>query len=167
MPAGTDLRYINAKDVKVWRPEGSAHLRVEIVNDRTILSARIRRLFPLSEPETHLSIQDGEGKEVAILPSLDGMPPAMSALVMEELDRRYFTPAIERIDDLTSERGMWRFNVQTQRGVAEFWVRNWRDSSHEMAPGRWQIHSVDGQRYEILQLESLDARTQRLLEQLL
>jgi hypothetical protein len=84
-----------------------------------------------------------------------------------ELDRRYFTPRILRIDFLKQDAGMWKFNVETQRGLAEFYVRNWRDSAHETGGGRWQISSVDGQRYEIQSVEALDARSQALLEQLL
>ncbi|MFX4470318.1 DUF1854 domain-containing protein, partial [Acinetobacter baumannii] len=80
----------------------------------------------------------------------------------EELDRRYFTPHVSRIDALKQDAGMWRFDVQTQRGPAQFYVRNWRDNAHETAPGRWQIMSVDGARFEILNLEELDAKSQRL-----
>ncbi len=62
---------------------------------------------------------------------------------------------------------MWRFSVSTGRGDAEFYVRNWRDSAHEVSPGRWLIHSVDGGRFEIPDIGTLDAKSQRLLDQLL
>ena len=163
----TTLRYLSGESVRVWMPEGAALPRVEIIDELIVLSARFKRVFPLSEPEKHLSIQDGKGREVAVLTSMKGLSPDSLQIVREQLDRRYFTPTISRIDELEAEKGMWRFQVQTQRGPAEFYVRNWRDSSHEMGAGRWQITSVDGQRYEIMQVDDLDARSQRLLEQLL
>jgi hypothetical protein len=161
------LRYLGASELKIWRPEGSASLRIEVIGERTILAARVKRVFPMSDPAGYLSIQDGAGKEVGILESLDGLDPDARELVIQELDRRYFTPQIGRITELKQDAGMWRFTVETQRGSTEFYVRNWRDSAHETGSGRWQIHSVDGQRYEIPNVERLDVRSQTLLEQLL
>jgi hypothetical protein len=164
---GQTLRYLEPREVRAWQPEGAAHLRVEIDGDRTILAARLKRAFPLSEPSQLVSIQDGAGKEVAILRTLDGLDPRTRELFDSQLDRRYFTPRIEAIETLKMEAGMWRFVVQTQRGPTEFYVRNWRDSANEIAPGRWQIHSVDGGRFEIQNLEALDANSRRLMDQLL
>jgi len=161
------LRYVEASEVRAWRPEGAAHLRLEIADDRTILSARIKLAFPLSDPDRLISIQDGDGKEVALLRTLDGLEPETRRWIDQQLDRRYFTPRIDRIEVLKQEAGMWRFVVKTQRGDAEFYVRNWRDSAHEIAPNRWQINSVDGGRFEILNLDALDAQSLRLLDQLL
>ena len=62
---------------------------------------------------------------------------------------------------------MWKFDVETTRGHSDFFVRNWRDNAHELNSGRWQITSVDGGRYEILNLDDLDEKSQILIEQLL
>lgn len=160
-------RELEGSQLRAWRPEGATHARVEIAGDRVVLSARVRRLFPLSNSEHHLSLQDREGNEVGIIASFEGMDPESRQVFAEDLDRRYFTPILERLDEVEAQRGMWRFTGHTQRGPVEFWVRNWRDSSHELSPNRWQILSVEGQRYEIEDLEALDDKSQRLLEQLL
>lgn len=161
------LRYFEPNEVRVWRAEGAVHLRVEVVGERTVLSARIRRTFPLSEPTRYLSIQDGAGKEVGILRDAEGLDAASREEVEAHLDRRYFTPQILRIDTLRQEAGMWRFAVETQRGPSEFFVRNWRDNANEISPNRWHIHSVDGGRFEIPNLEALDGPSRRLMDQLL
>jgi hypothetical protein len=140
---------------------------VEIVDEFVVLSAVIKRVFPLSNPSLCVSIQDAAEKEVGVLKTVEGLDPLSGEIIREELDRRYFTPHVDRIDVLRQEDGMWKFNVQTQRGAAEFFVRNWRDNAHEIAPGRWQILSVDGARFEILKVDDLDAKSQRLLDQLL
>ena len=143
------------------------HLRVELVGDQTILSARIRRAFPSSKPGEYLSIHTDDNKEVAMLRSVDGLEPETRRQIDSELDRRYFTPTISQISRLRMEAGMWRFLVETQRGEAEFYVRNWRDNAFEIGAGRWLIHSVDGGRYEIMDLEKLDAHSRLLMDQLL
>ena len=162
-----EIRYVDGRQIRVTRPPGGVHLRLEIENDRCIPNARVRRAFPLSSPVDYLSLQGADGKEIAMLRSLDEVAPEYRGLIDEELDRRYFTPRIESIESLRAEAGMWRFNVSTQRGQAEFYVRNWRDSAVEIARGRWQIMSVDGGRFEILDLEALDPDSLRLLDQLL
>jgi hypothetical protein len=158
---------VDASQVRATKPEGSAHLRVELVDDLVILHARVKRAFPLSKPREYLSLQTSDNKEVAVLRSMDGLDSDTMKLFESELDRRYFTPVITRIDILRQEAGMWRFVVETQRGMAEFYVRNWRDNAHEITLNRWQINSVDGGRFEIENLEALDKGSQNLMDQLL
>jgi hypothetical protein len=160
------LTYVRANQVRVFPVSGSVHPHVEIEGDRCVIAAQFRLVFPLSHPEKFVSIQDPADNEVAILEDLQEMRPEERDLILAALDRRYFTPSILRIDELKQDAGMWRFAVQTQRGPTEFFVRNWRDSAHEAALGRWQIHSVDGLRFEIRNVEELDERSQNLLEQL-
>lgn len=162
----TQLRYLDGRRIKVEALSGSPMLRITVEGELTILSGSVRRLFPLSSPDRHFSIQDGAGKEVGVLNSLDEFDPESRRLVEAHLDRRYFTPRIERIDNLKLDGGMWLFEVQTQRGPAHFYVRNWRDSSHEVRANRWYIQTVDGQRYEIPDVAKLDAKSAALLQKL-
>ena len=161
------MRYLDSAEISASRLPGAAHLRIEIADDRCVLAARIKCAFPLSRPAAYISIQDGAGKEVGVLRTLDGLSSGTRALFDAQLDRTYFTPKILQIHVLRQEAGMWKFAVTTQRGPTEFFVRNWRDSAVEIAPGRWQILSVDGGRFEIENLESLDAPSRRFLDQLL
>ena len=166
MQPSSTANYIEPTSVRAWRPTPVSELRIEIAGDRTILFGKVRRLFPNSRPDAYYSLHDPTGTEVGIVRSLDGMDAESRKAIEEELERRYFTPLIESILSLRQDGGMWLFRAQTQRGQAVFYVRNWRDSSHEIKPGRWLIVSVDGQRYEIADWESLDARSKDLLEQL-
>ena len=164
---GTTFRYLDAKEIRAWRVEGSVRLRVQIADEQTVLSAAVKRSFPLSKQSEFLSILDGAGKEVGILRTLEGLDDESRTELEAHLNRRYFTPQIDAILELSQEAGMWRFRVRTQRGMADFFVRNWRDSAYEISPHRWHIHSVDGGRFEIPNLEALDANSLRLLDQLL
>jgi hypothetical protein len=161
------LRYIEPANVRATLPAGAAHLRIEIADEQTVLQAQVKRVFPLSEPNRYLQIQDGAGKEVGLLRTIEGLDPQTRELIEAQLDRRYFTPRIQQIEALKLDAGMWKFTVLTQRGPAEFFVRNWRDSAHEIAPNRWHIQSVDGGRFEITDLEALDVISRRLMDQLL
>ena len=162
-----DTPYITADQIKVWREEGASHLTIEIEGMQSILGARIKRVFPLSSPDQFFSIQNAEDDEVVILKSLDGASEDARKLIEEELDRRYFSPVISKINHVKSVPGMWSFDVETNRGPIVFYVRNWRESSYEVETNRWHITSVDGERFEIKDLDALDKRSQKLIEQLL
>ena len=162
---GIELNYLDPKSVRIWMPKAGSSPRVEIDGDRCVLSARIRRAFPLTNPDQFYSILDSAGKEAGLLRGTEGLSKESLKALNEELDRRYFSPVITRIDILKADAGMWYFEVQTQRGPATFYVRNWRDSAFDIGGDRWQIHSVDGLRYEILKLGELDERSQSLLDQ--
>lgn len=160
-----EIRYLIGADLKVWRVEGATHPRVEILGDRVVLQARFKRVFPHSHPQEFYSLQDGANHEVGVLKNLEGLDGEARKIIEQELDRRYYTPKILRILVIKRDSGMFRFEVETDRGFATYFVRNWRDSAHEVMPGNWHILSVDGQRFEIPQLEALDRRSQNLLYQ--
>lgn len=162
----TALRYLDPAKVRFFKLEGAAHLRTEIEDELCIIETRLRRAFPFSATQNYLSVQDASGKEIGIVTDPSQLDRQSRELMDEELDRRYFTPKITSIQSLKNEGGMWTFGVQTQRGNATFYVRNWRDSAHEIAPGLIQINSVDGQRFEIGNYEALDTKSKTLMDQL-
>lgn len=164
--AAPEIRYANGSELSIRNIEGSPSLRIIWKENLCVLSGGIRCAFPLSNPDSHFSIHDGEGAEVCIVESLAELDDVSQRAVRQYLDRRYFTPKIEKIEELAQDGGMWLFKVQTSRGITQFYVRNWRDNSFELKPGRWMILSVDGKRFEIPDMEQLDARSRQLVEQL-
>lgn len=164
--ASTEIRYLDSAQLRLWLPEGASSLRLELADEACYPVAQIRRVFPLSQEMSYLSLQDGAGKEIGVLRSLNELNPEGRAATEHELDRRYFTPKISRIANLKQEGGTWTWEVETSRGNAIFYVRSWRDSSHEMQPGRFLIQSVDGQRFEIASYDKLDDRSKQFIEQL-
>jgi hypothetical protein len=164
--ASVGLRYLDGSRIRFSRAEGAARLRAEIDDDRCLIDVIIRRAFPMSTTDNYFSIQNAEAEEVGMIRSLDELDHESRKLVEAEIDRRYFTPKILQIKTLKQDGGMWTFDVMTSRGPCIFYVRNWRDSSHEQSPGRFVIQSVDGQRFEVPNFEALDTRSQVLIEQL-
>jgi hypothetical protein len=112
----------------------------------------------------YVSVFDSGGSEVGILRDLAALDDESRRNVEAELDSFYFTPSISRIKSLKAEASMWKWEVETQRGQVVFYLRGVRDSVHEVAPNRWQVFSVDGQRYEIRNVDELDQRSQNLFE---
>jgi hypothetical protein len=160
------LVYLSPDQIEFRRRENSLFLDVKI-NGEWIENVHLVRAFPLSAPDEMISIRNAENHEYGLVEKLTELSSSDQKLVDEELDRRYFTPEITKINSLKNDASMWKFDVETSRGPSDFYVRNWRDNAHELTPGRWQITTVDGGRYEIKNLDHLDERSQILIEQLL
>lgn len=139
---------------------------MEIEGRMCLLNARLRRCFPLTGPETHIALFDSGGTEIGVIADIRELDASSREVAAAELDSFYFTPAISKIKWLKQEASMWKWDVETQRGDVTFYLRGVRDSVHEVAPDRWQVFSVDGQRYEIKELSALDQRSQNLFESL-
>ncbi len=167
LQAMPEARYLDPSKLRVTLPAESAGASIQIIGEDAIPNIKFRQMLPLSQPNTYISLQDSDKKEIGVLKSLDGLDGESRKIVEKMLDRQYFTPKVLIIKSLKPEGGMWHFIVDTTRGEAEYYVRNWRDSAHEISANRWLVHSVDGQRFEIPKVDEMDANSQNLMDQLL
>jgi len=159
------LRYLeeNTVRIRLALPD-SVRATCEVGEEGRFENVEVVRSFPLTIPDQYITLIAADGAEIGIVRDPTLLDEESRAAVDSLLARRYFTPEIQRIERLTQEASLWRWRVMTNRGEVTFYLRGVRDSIHEVAPGRWQIFSVDGQRYEIRDLGALDARSRALFE---
>lgn len=121
------------------------------------------RLFPLSEPQKWIALLNPEGREVALLDSLENLPAAARELLNEELSRREFVPIIRQITWVSgnSEPCSWR--VRTDRGETEFVLKN-EDDIRRLGARSVLVVDSHGIRYLIPDREQLDSFSQRIVE---
>jgi len=123
------------------------------------------RLFPLTEPEKWISVQDSEEKEIGIIPDLKGMTQESLSIVREHLDKRYLVPEILRIVACRARFDLTEWEVETNRGKVTILTRNLRDNVQRPLPNRLALIDVEGNRYDIPDIEALDPMSRRLLEE--
>ena len=140
-------------------------LRLTIEDDRSFLLVAIVRSFPLSEPARYLSVRDGQGKEVGLIVEPAQLREQDRALVQRELDRRYLVPAVARIVSARERFGTVEWTMETDRGVVRFTTRNLRENVQRPSPGRIILNDVDGNRYDIVDVDRLNRSSQDLLFQ--
>jgi hypothetical protein len=138
-------------------------LRLTIDDDRSILRVAVVRSFPLSEPSRFLSVRDGEGKEVGLIADPAQLRSDDRALVERELDRRYLVPSVTRIVSARERFGTVDWTMETDRGVVRFTTRNLRENVQRPGPGRIILNDVDGNRYDIREVDRLSRGSQDLL----
>ncbi len=142
-----------------------ARLRMTVEGDRSHLHVAVICAFPLSDPTRFLSVRDDEGKEIGVIADPGLLGEEDRALVAAELERRYFAPAVQRLVSAKERFGTVDWVAKTERGERRFTTQNLRENLTRPAPGRLILTDVDGNRYDIRDVEALDAESQRLLFQ--
>ena len=150
-----DFNYLDpATTIFETAPDGT--LRVLVPDDRCGLRVDSHRAFPLSHPEEYIVLRDGAGTEIGLLRNLTDLPPAAATLVREQLQRRYFLPQVTGILDIAERFGSSVWELETDRGRCSVTTRQMNESVFEIDPGRFLITDVEGNRYEVKDLDALD-----------
>ena len=151
-----DFSYLDpATTIFETAPDGT--LRVIIANERCGLRVEAWRAFPLSFPDEHIALRDGAGQELGVLRDLKDLPETVRDLLHEQLRRRYFLPRVTAIYSVTERFGSSIWELQTDRGPRSVTTRQMNEAVSEIEPGRYLITDVEDNRYEIKDLNALDA----------
>ena len=151
-----ELTYLDLTTTKFEQaPDGT--LRVTVADDRCAMLVEAHRAFPLSHPEEHIVLRDGGNKEIGILQTLNRVPEPAQSWVRAQLHRRYFLPRVSAIFSITEKFGSSLWEVDTDRGRRTVTTGAMNESVHEVEPGRYLLTDVEGNRYEIRDLQELDA----------
>ena len=140
-----------------------ATLRLTVEEDRSHLKVSVQRAFPLSEPSRFFSVRDGANEEVGMIVDPAGLSEENRRLVFEDLARRYLVPAVKRIVTAKEHFGIVDWEMETDRGPCKLTTRNLGENVQRPAPGRIILSDVDGNRYDIRNIDDLDLNSQQLL----
>src|SRR5205085_10298268 len=137
-------------------------LRLTVEEDRSYLKVSVLRAFPLSEPNRFFSVRDGANREVGMIVDPAELSDENLELVREEIARRYLVPAVKRILTAKERFGTVDWEMETDRGVRKLTTRNLRENVKRPAPGRILLSDVDGNRYDVHNIDELDLNSQQL-----
>jgi len=121
------------------------------------------RVAPLTHPDRYIAIVDLNGKEITMLEDLSVLDNESKDALNEALRRRYMTAVVLKIRSMKDELGVTYFDVDTDRGRREFVVQNLLEGARWLGERRLLIFDVDGNRFEIPDIDALDKRSIRLL----
>ena len=156
-------RYLDAADLTLMRSEvGTA--RLEIRKEACHLRVVVRRLMPLSNPDGYISLAADEDTEIGILVNPSDLAPESQKILHEELDKRYFTPTIEKIYRVKEQFGIHEWEVETERGRVTFSVRGLNQNIKQVPPARLFVTDVRGNRYDIPDYRKLDAQSYQQIQ---
>jgi hypothetical protein len=148
-----------------YQPQGMPRLTVD--NDRSYLKAKVVLAAPLSRPREHVSILDGKGEEIVMLPDLEALDAESRRVAEQELQRRYLTCQVRQLVSLRQEFGVTYWEADTDRGVRDFVIRDHQENCVWLSETHLLLIDVDGSRFEIPDRRLLDERSQQLLDSIL
>lgn len=142
-------------------------LRLTIDGDRSYIRVKVVRAAPLSHPHQYISLLDSQDEEICMIDDLKQLDEATRSIINEELDRRYLTSTVQRVNSVRNEFGTSYWEVETNRGQREFVVQNVAENARWLGDHRLLLIDVDGNRFEIPRLDLLDKKSLALVEQVL
>jgi hypothetical protein len=153
---------MNPADITIfYQPQD--RLRLTVREDRSYLTVKPAWAAPLSRPDTYLALLNGKDEEIALLPRPEELSPASWQAVRRELRGRYLTATVQAIGEAREEFGATYWTVQTDRGQRDFVTQNLQENAQWFSETHLLLLDVDGNRFEIPDIEALDARSRNLL----
>ena len=162
----THPEHVVPETVRLFR-EPPWVLRLTIEGDRSYLKVRVVCAAPLSQPDRYICFLDEKNEVICTVEDPIDLDAVSQRIVKEEIEQRYMTAIIKRIDSLKSEFGVSYWEVETDRGNREFVVRNVSENAQWITDRRLLLLDVDGNRFEIANLEVLDKKSRGLIEMVL
>lgn len=142
-------------------------LRMTVRGDRSYVTVKPAWSAPLTRPGKYLALLNGKGEEIGTIPDPESLNASSKVAVLEELHRRYLTATVHKITHAKSEFGAGYWHVITDRGERDFVTQSLQENAHWLSPTHLMLLDVDGNRFEILDTDGLDAKSRLFLDAML
>ena len=153
---------LSVKDLRIYRSDRGT-LCVQIGADQTHEDIRVRRAFPLVHADRYIGFIQADGNELGLLEDPHGLDADSAAALDQELDKTYFLPIITEFHDLGEEHNVIYMDVVTTSGPRTIYVRGYRNKIRALPRNRALIEDVEGNRYEVRELDSFPKLTRDIL----
>ena len=164
------VRTLAEISVTVWLTKESARffyennfLYVEVDGKRE--RAFLCRQFPFDLEWEFISVMNADSEEIGIVRNLTDFDEEAQGLLRSELERRYYSPVIERIRSAKERYGFsyWKVDCKGE-GEVSFTLRDTYRSIIRAGGGRVILMDVDGNRFEIPDVAALDPKSYKKIE---
>ena len=136
------------------------HIKTESYEGRAFLC----RQFPFELEWEFISVMNEEQAEVGIIKATALFEGAGEDLLRTELSRRYYAPVIDKIIGVKERYGFSYWRVHTAEGNVNFTLHDTYRSIIRATGGRVVLLDVNGNRFEIPDVEALDRKSYKKIE---
>lgn len=147
--------------------EPKERLRLTVGEERSYLSVKPVWAAPLSHPNAYLALMNGKGEEITVVQNPQDLSSSSWAAVERELGQRYLTATVLSIVHARQEYGATYWTVATDRGQRDFVTQSLQENAQWFSDTHLLLLDVDGNRFEILDVGALDARSQSYIAAIL
>jgi ATP-binding cassette, subfamily B, bacterial len=136
-------------------------LHVTVINEGIYGGVYAVYDFPVAHPDSFISLVQTSGEkdyEIGIIRDLNEFPQQDADLVRQALARRYFIHTITKINDVGWQFGLVAFDVETDKGHVNFFMRWSHDRAVDYGKQGKVIIDLEGNRYLIPNIEKLSVQ---------
>ena len=119
--------------------------------------------FPFTDRRHWIQLRDADEKTIGLIPDIHDVERASRDVLQRSLERRYFLPKIQRVHSTREEFGLLTVDADTDRGRISFTINNPRENIHWVGQTRILFVDPEENRYEIPDVEALDAKSRALI----
>jgi hypothetical protein len=142
-------------------------LRLTVGNDRSYLTVKPVWAAPISRPERYLALLDGKGEEIVMIADPGALTRESRAAVERELRQRNLTATVTAVTHAKQEFGATYWSVETDRGARDFVTQNLQENALWFSETQLLLLDVDGNRFDIPDISTLDARSRAYIHSIL
>src|SRR5579871_1433300 len=161
-----EVEIVDATELKLFY-EPKDRLRLTVGEERSYPTVKPVWAAPLSRPNTYLSLLNGKGEEIVTLTDPGKLPPDSLEAVREELRRRYLTATVSTVLSAKFEYGATYWHVETDRGTRDFVTQNLQENAMWLSSVHLLLLDVDGNRFEIPDVNALDEKSRAYITTIL
>ena len=147
--------------------EPKDRLRLTVGEDRSYPTVKPAWSAPLSRPGKYLALLNGKGEEIVTIEDPATLPEDSLKVVNEELRRRYLTATVSSITHAKAEFGATYWHVETDRGPRDFVTQSLQENAQWLTDNHLLLIDVDGNRFELPDIKSMDDRSRLFVETIL
>ncbi len=172
LDAVIQIQYLDDTNAQFTEENGFISLKATIRNEETAQEEEktyervfLHAAFPFDMPTVYISVLDKDQKEIGMIRELSALSPETQAILSGELSRKYFAPKIERILSVKERYGFsyWNVDLSEQKNFS-FTVQDTYRSMLKVDHTHVFIIDVDGNRFEIPDVEALDRQSYKKIE---
>jgi hypothetical protein len=124
------------------------------------------RAFPIQSPDHGISLVLHDGQEVAWVDDIADLPPAIRALVRDELEGREFMPEVLHIASVSSFATPCTWYVRTDRGDTEFVLKDEGDI-RRIGDASLLVADNHGIHFLVRNMFTIDKHSRKILDRFL
>ena len=162
-PDGTsdqELRILDPEQVKLER---DAFGRLALtVGEEAYQTVRPARCYPVSAPDEHVAIFDGEDRQIGLIEDVRQLRRSAREVLSDELALIYLTARVLAVRSVTGLHNLTTWEFETDRGPRTVYVKD-RADIRRIPPRRVILTDVNEMRFEIPDTAKLDVRSAALL----
>ncbi len=152
--------WLTPENASFFMKNGFLYIKLNEEEKRAFLC----RQFPQELPWEFISVLNDDKEEVGIIRRVELFSGEEGELLRTELERRYYTPLVEKIHSMKERHGFSYWKVTTPEGNVEFTLKDTFRSILKTEGGGILLLDVNGNRFRIPDVSRLDKKSYKKIE---